>query len=42
MIFNFRIDDKTKRNLDRLAEKHHRSKADVIRLLINFEAEDGQ
>jgi len=36
--FNMRLDKGTRENLDILAKRHHRSRADVIRLMINIEA----
>lgn len=36
--FNFRLDSETRENLDLIAKKHKRSRADIIRILIEKEA----
>jgi predicted transcriptional regulator len=36
--FNFRLDKEIREKLDLIAEKHRRSRADVIRLMIEEEA----
>jgi len=35
--FNFRLDKETREKLDLIAKKHRRSRADVIRLMIEEE-----
>ena len=35
--FNFRLDERTREKLDLIARRHRRSRADVIRLMIDEE-----
>ena len=39
-MFNFRLDKKTRKNLDLLAQEHMRSRSNIIKLMINMEAEE--
>jgi len=40
--FNFRLDKETREKLDLIAKKYRRSRADVIRLMIDEEVVDNE
>ncbi|MFH0805832.1 MAG: ribbon-helix-helix protein, CopG family [Patescibacteria group bacterium] len=40
--FNFRLDKETREKLDLIAKKHRRSRADIIRLMIEAEVVENE